>query len=76
MKSTTFNFDITIEAEVVVIRRNQVVEKTILLKEIRRNQTKEQEIQKKLEKDKGQAWENNRIVYIKEKIYVSNNWKI
>jgi len=46
------------------------------LKEIRRNQTKEQEIQKKLEKDKGQAWENNRIVYIKEKIYVPNNWKI
>jgi len=47
-----------------VLRRNQVVEKTILLDEIRRNQTREQKVQKKLEKYNGQAWENNGIVYV------------
>jgi len=49
----------TTEAEVVVIQRNQVVEETTLLEEIRRNQMREQKVQKKLEKDKDQAWEDN-----------------
>ena len=44
---------VTTEVEVVIIRGNQVVEKTTLLKEIRRNQTREQEVQKELEKDEG-----------------------
>jgi len=43
------------------------------LEEIKRNQIKEQEIQKGLEKNKGQAWKDNGIVYIEEKIYVPNN---
>jgi len=46
------------------------------LDEIRRNQTKEQKVQKELEKDDGQAWENDSIIYIEERIYVSNNQKI
>jgi len=46
------------------------------LKEIKRNQTKEQEIEKELEKDNGQAWEDNEIVYVEGKIYVPNNRKI
>ena len=41
------------EVEVVVIKGNQVVEETTLLKEIKRNQIREQEAQKELEKDKG-----------------------
>jgi len=61
---------------VVIIRRNQVVKKTTLLKEIRRNQMREQEIQKKLEKNKEQTWEDNGIVYMDGKIYIPNNWKI
>jgi len=39
----------------IVIRGNQVVKETTLLEEIRRNQTREQEVQRKLEKDEGQA---------------------
>ena len=39
----------------VVIRRNQMVEKITLLEEIRRNQIIKQEVQKELEKDKVQA---------------------
>ena len=64
------------EAEVIVIKRNQVGEETTLLDKIWKNQTKKQEVQKKLEKDDGQAWEDNRIVYIKERIYILNNKKI
>ena len=67
---------VAIEAEVIVIKRNQVGEETTLLDKIWKNQTKKQEVQKKLEKDDGQAWEDNRIVYIKERIYILNNKKI
>ena len=37
---------------------------------------REQEIQKKLEKNKEQTWEDNGIVYMDGKIYIPNNWKI
>jgi len=40
---------------VKIIRRNQVVEETILLEEIQRNSTKKQEVLKELEKDEEQA---------------------
>jgi len=35
---------VSIEAEVVIIRENQMVEETILLEEIRKNWTREQEV--------------------------------
>jgi len=76
LKEELWTRRVTTEAEVVIIRRNQVVEETTLLEEIRRNQTREQKFQKTLEKDKDQAWEDNRIVYMDRKIYVLNNWKI
>ena len=59
-----------------MFRENQMVEETILLEEIQKNNTKEQEVQKELEKEDGQAQKDNGVVYMKEKIYVSNNWKI
>jgi len=67
---------VSTEAEVIVLRGNQVVEETILLDKIRRNQTREQEVQKELEKNEGQAWEDNGIVYVKGRIYIPNNQKI
>lgn len=67
---------ISIEAKIVIIRKNQAVEKTTLLEEIRKNQIREQKVQKKLEKDKGQAWKDDRMVYIKGRIYITNNRKI
>ena len=39
------------EAEVVIFRGNQVVEETILLEEIWKNNTRKQEVQKKLDKE-------------------------
>ena len=59
-----------------MFRENQIVKETILLEEIQKNNTKEQEVQKELEKEDGQAQKDNGVVYMKEKIYVSNNWKI
>ena len=62
--------------EVMLIQRNQVVEETILLEEIQRNNIKEQEVLKKLEKDEEQVWENNGIVYVEGRICILNNQKI
>jgi len=59
-----------------MFRGNQLVEETTLLEEIQKNNIKEQEVQKELEKKDRQAWKDNRVVYIKERIYVPNNWKI
>ena len=64
------------EAEIVVFRRNQIVKETILLEEIQRNNIREQEVQKELEEDNGQVWEDNKVVYMEGKIYISNNQKI
>ena len=46
---------INTEEEIIVFRGSQVVEKITLLKEIRKNQIREQKVQKKLEKDKQQV---------------------
>ena len=67
---------IHIEAKVIILRENQVVEETTLLKVIQRNNTREQELLKESEKDNEQAWEEDGIVYIEGMIYVLNNWKI
>jgi len=44
-----------IMAEVTMIQRNQVIEETILLEEIQKNDTREQEVLKELEKKDGQS---------------------
>ena len=59
-----------------MFRENQIIKETILLKEIQKNNIREQEVQKELKKEDSQAWEDNRVVYIERKIYISNNWKI
>jgi len=53
-----------------------VVEETTILEEIRRNRTKEQEVYKELEKEDGQLFEEDRIVYMDGRIYILNNQKI
>ena len=62
-----------ITAEVTLIQKNQVVEEITLLEGIWKNNTKEQEVVKELEKNNNQAWEEDGIVYVEEKIYVLNN---
>jgi len=62
-----------ISAKVKMIQRNQVVEETTILEEIRKNKTKEQEVCKELEKEDSQSYEENRIVYMNGRIYILNN---
>ena len=57
----------------IVFRENQLVEETILLEGIWKNNTREQKIQKKLEKEDGLVWENNGVVYMERRIYILNN---
>ena len=65
-----------ITVEIKMIQRNQVVEETTLLEEIRRNGIKEQEVCRELEKEDGQSWEVNGIVYVDRQIYVPNSQRI
>jgi len=53
-----------------------VVEETTLLEEIQRNGMKEQELIKEIEKEDGEFWEKDRIVYMDGRIYVLNNKKL
>ena len=66
LKNELWTRRVSIEAKVIVLRENQVVEETILLDKIRKNQTREQKVQKELEK-------YDRIIYIEERIYIPNN---
>ena len=46
------------EAEVIVLRKNQLVEETMLLEEIQRSNIREQKVLKELKKDNRQAITN------------------
>jgi len=59
---------------IVLLRQEhlQVMEEGIQ-ERIKKIQTREQEVTKQLEKENGQSWEENGIVYIDGKIYVPKN---
>ena len=65
-----------ITADIKVIQKKQVVEKTTLLEEIWWNITKKYKVVKELDKQDRQAWKDNGIVYINGRIYIPNNKKI
>jgi len=46
------------------------------LEKIQINGTKEKEVRKKLKKKNSQSWEEDKIVYMDERIYVPNSQKI
>ena len=63
-------------AEVTMLKRTTTTNNSDVLEEIRRNNTKEQEVIQALKKDNELTWKENRIVYIEERIYVLNNKKL
>jgi len=63
-------------AEITIIGRKTTEDKDDIIKEIRRNKTREKEVVQTLEKGDGLTWEEDRVVYMEEKIYVPNNKKI
>ena len=59
-----------------MIKRKMTVEESNILKEIRKNPTREKEVIQALKKEDGLTWEVNRVVYMEGRIYVPNNKKI
>ena len=59
-----------------MIKRKITAEESEILKEIRRKTMREKEVVQTLEKKDGLTWEEDEIVYMEGRIYVSNNRKI
>jgi len=58
------------------MKENKVREESKILKEIRRNATREKEVVQALEKEDGLTWEEDGVVYMEGRIYIPNNKKI
>jgi len=63
-------------AEVTMLKRTTIMDKLEILKEIKRNKTREQEVVQALEKDDGLSWEQDGIIYMEGRIYILNNKKL
>ena len=55
-----------------MIKRKTTAEESDILKEIKRNTTREKEVIQAMKKEDGLTWEENRVVYIEGRIYVPN----
>ena len=63
-------------SEVIMLKKTTTTDKLEILEEIKRNNTREQEVVQVLEKDDGLSWEQDRIMYMEERIYIPNNKKL
>jgi len=63
-------------AEIIMIKRKTIVEEGNILKEIKRNTTREKEVVQALKKEDSLIWEEDRVVYMEGRVYVPNNRKI
>ena len=62
-------------AEIAMLRRNSIIEKTDLLKEIQQNGTKEQEVIQELKKEDRQAQKDNRLEKSRKITFIGNTTK-
>ena len=63
-------------AEITMTKRKIMVEEGNILKEIKRNTTREKEVIQALKKEDGPTWEEEGVVYIEGRIYIPNNKRI
>ena len=63
-------------AEITMMRRKAIIEECEVIKEIRRNNTREKKVVQALEKQDRLTWEEDRVVYKEGRIYIPNNKKI
>ena len=63
-------------AEITILGRKTIMDELNITKGIRRNNIREQEVVQVLKKKDGLTWEEDGIVYMKERIYIPNNKKI
>ena len=59
-----------------MIKRKTTAEESNILKEIKKNTTKEKEVVQALRKEDDLTWEEDRVVYMEERIYIPNSKKI
>ena len=62
--------------KVTIIKEDKTREENEILKEIRRNATRENEVVQALERNNGLTWEEDGVIYMEGRIYVPNNKKI
>ena len=58
------------------MKENKTREESEILKEIRRNTTRENEVVQALKRNDSLTWEEDRVVYMEGRVYVPNNKKI
>ena len=63
-------------AEIIMMKENKTREEGNILKEIRKNATREKKVVQALKKEDGLIWEEDGVVYMEGRIYVPNNKKI
>jgi len=63
-------------AEITIIKRKMTAEESDILKEIKKNTTKEKEVVQALRKEDSLTWKEDRVVYMEERIYIPNSKKI
>ena len=63
-------------ADITIIGRKMTTDKCDIIKEIRRNNTREKEVIQALKKEDGLTQEEDGVVYIEGRIYVPNSKKI
>ena len=63
-------------AEITMIGRKTMVKECNVIKEIRKNSTREKEVVQALEKQDRSTWEEDKVVYMEGRIYVPNNKRI
>ena len=56
-----------------MLERKVTTEESNMIKRIRKNNTREKEIVKALERNDGMAWEEDGVAYMEGRIYVPNN---
>jgi len=62
-----------IVGKIRVFDNKKVVEKTDIIKRIKKNGTRKKEIVQALQKEDGSAWEEDEVVYMEGRIYIPNN---
>jgi len=60
----------------VIYSRRTIIEESDILKEIKRNVTREKEVVQALKKENGLTWEEDGVVYMEGRVYIPNNRKI
>jgi len=63
-------------ADITIIERKMTMDECDIIKEIRKNNTRERKVIQALKKEDGLTWEEDRVVYMEGRIYMPNSKKI